>query len=517
MIISQNYLFNDKHNLFIDKNHTELSYKDGSENYLYNLFANIKDPNRFGLYKYIKDWPTRYHLTHERVNLIEAVKELIPDNSRVLEIGAGMGALTHYLADNFKEVDAIEGSLARAKVIRIRACKNKNLRVFVSDISKIELPTNHYDLVVIVGVLEYIPFYASEDTNISIINFLKKIKATINNDGILLLAIENKLGAKYFSGCNEDHNGKAFSGIIDYPDKSPITFSRYELENLLKISGFNYLHFYHLFPDYKIPKLFISEDNKFYEIEPSGLLRGNFEDYSGKRRYLFPDVLFVENLIKANLLYQLSNSFLVLSSKSNATKLKTNLVIRKFWNPIGMDQNLYHTMSVYANNNKAFVRRELLYGGKKQAKLGKIIFNLYDGEWVKGKSLMIDALKTILKNDKGKSFANLLRDFLKSLLREFATGGYSKEGYPYVKGDAIDYSFWNIKYDQNGHWYFIDKKWRYSENITADFVIYRNLGILYGEISPFIRRLNKYKFIFNQSQLLPPEGGSLERSRLKAA
>ena len=45
------------------------------------------------------------------------------------------------------------------------------------------------------------------------------------------MAIENKLGLKYFAGCKEDHVGRMFEGIEGYKNTSGVeTFSKRELE-----------------------------------------------------------------------------------------------------------------------------------------------------------------------------------------------------------------------------------------------------------------------------------------------
>jgi 2-polyprenyl-3-methyl-5-hydroxy-6-metoxy-1,4-benzoquinol methylase len=230
--------------LFVHEEGPEIDYRDSSEDYLVNLFLGTNPMNSYPveMQQHITDWPTRYHLSHMRTNLLESVKELFSPDSKVLELGAGMGALTLWLCDHFKHVDAVEGSLKRAQALRARAKDQKNLRVFVGDISDINF-TEKYDLITLVGVLEYLPFYSQGDPRTVCVDFLKGLTGCLNKDGILLVGIENKLGAKYFSGCHEDHTGKLFSGIMDYPGKSPVTFSRNEIEEMLHETGMTQVQF----------------------------------------------------------------------------------------------------------------------------------------------------------------------------------------------------------------------------------------------------------------------------------
>jgi len=45
---------------------------------------------------------------------------------------AGMGALTLWISENFAKVDAIEGNLVRAKVLRQRVRKKQKCKSFCS-------------------------------------------------------------------------------------------------------------------------------------------------------------------------------------------------------------------------------------------------------------------------------------------------------------------------------------------------------------------------------------------------
>ena len=60
----------------------------------------------------VKNWPSYYHLGVGRSVIIRCLD--LPSQARVLEIGAGCGAITRYLGENFSSVDAIEGNPDRA-------------------------------------------------------------------------------------------------------------------------------------------------------------------------------------------------------------------------------------------------------------------------------------------------------------------------------------------------------------------------------------------------------------------
>ena len=86
------------------------------------------------------------------------------------------------------------------------------------------------------------------------------VKSALKPDGKLIVAIENRLGLKYFMGCSEDHGGAPFSGIQDlYNDKTAKTLGREELISLLKKSKFGSIDFQYPFPDYKIRNVFLKK------------------------------------------------------------------------------------------------------------------------------------------------------------------------------------------------------------------------------------------------------------------
>ncbi len=466
-------------------------YRDGSEEYLLSLFKKLKNINSYpvDLQSYIINWPTRYHLSHKRVNLLEGMKELFNPEWSVLELGAGTGALTLWLSEFFKKVDAVEGSPLRAEVMKARLKNRANVKIIVNDIRSISLE-DKYDMIIIVGVLEYIPYFSNISQPLdACVNFLKRIKTYLNEKGILLLAIENKIGVKYLAGCTEDHSGKLFNGIADYPEHSPITFSRKELEYLLMRAGYNSIKFYHLFPDYKFPDLFLNDELERFNIDPSGWFRGNFEDYSGYRLYLYPDVLLSVTLFKAGLLSHFSNSFLVLCGKHkyDISRFESNWFIKKFWNPINIDPKLHHTIELKKAGGRFIIHRTPLKNGVLQKDFNEVEFHFTQKEeYIEGEPLIIEAYKKIMLKENNEPLKKLFEVVLKNLIRNFSTGKNDGDGYPLLEGTAIDYTLWNLIRTEKEDIAFIDRKWSRKSPVPVDFVLFRSLLYLHNDMKMFI-------------------------------
>lgn len=493
------YSYDVNSNVFIAQLYKKpIDYADGSEAYLEKVFAEVaasgSEPNT-GLQKYIVDWPSRYHLSGMRVNLLEAVTELFKSAWNALELGGGMGAVTPWLAKRFQTVDVIEGSLLRANVLRRRVQDVNNVRVFVDDLLPAEWPRPAYEFISLLGVLEYLPYFSDTASPERVcINFLRKVHEALTDDGILAIAIENKLGAKYFSGCSEDHNGRLFSGLIGYPEKSAITFSRYELLEILKKAGFDRCQFYHLFPDYKLPKVVIREDPGMYEFNVGGVVRGLFEDYTGRREYLMPDPLLLTTLSKSRLLHEMSNSFLVLCSKSDVANLKTQAIMTKFWNN-DVTKPVYHHKIEFYNTPVKGVKRVPLEAGQDEVLTGGLKFHLAaDEPFIEGESLILEAYRAIMRRDGYSSLHELLKVLRQQLSAAYGTGRTDGEGYQFISGQAVDYCFNNlIRTEANIA--FIDRKWALESEISEDYVMFRSLFELFKEMYPFIQESKASEFV----------------------
>ena len=175
-------------------------------------------------------WPILYQLSKQRENIILPMD--LKKEDEVLEIGSGMGAVTGALERNCKKVDCIELSKRRSLANAYRNKSYNNIEIFVGNFEDIKLE-KQYDVITLIGVLEYAQSYIHSAE--PYMDFLKKIHTTLKKGGKLYIAIENKLGMKYFAGCAEDHLGKPFIGIEGYPkDSYAKTFTKSQLISLLK-------------------------------------------------------------------------------------------------------------------------------------------------------------------------------------------------------------------------------------------------------------------------------------------
>ncbi len=135
------------------KEQTEFGYSDGasSEKFLSKVFHKAKDLSTSSaeLERYIKDWPSEYHLTRKRAQLLSGFE--FDRKLKVLEVGCGCGAITRYLGENFDEVVAVEGNINRARLARQRTRDLDTVSVICAPFQKIQF-SQKFDIIFCIGV-----------------------------------------------------------------------------------------------------------------------------------------------------------------------------------------------------------------------------------------------------------------------------------------------------------------------------------------------------------------------------
>ena len=142
-----------------------IDYSDGeeTEQQLQHIIDTASDISSLSpeLRQHCADWPTTYHLSSLRANILRPFE--ITEDHDVLEIGAGCGALSRYLGECGASVLALEGSLRRAGIARSRTRDLDNVTVVAEILSAFETPQK-FDVVTLIGVLELSLIHISEPT-----------------------------------------------------------------------------------------------------------------------------------------------------------------------------------------------------------------------------------------------------------------------------------------------------------------------------------------------------------------
>ena len=294
------------------------NYTDGAnaEKDLYEILDNAKDLTSLSeeLEAKVSDWPSEYHLSSNRANLLRALD--LSGVQRVLELGCGCGSITRYLGEQPDlHIDSVEGSPSRAALARMRCRDLDRVEIVTANFNEIEIPEGEYDLVLFVGVTEYAGRFSQELTDQEALQGLLQLgKKACSKQGVVLIAIENRLGIKYALGASEDHYALPYVGIDNYPQADGIrTYDQAEWLAQISQAGFDYHRLLLPFPDYKVPTVVLDQTCDVSQVK-SALKSIQSRDYS--RPFKVGESLRLDEthlwnaLAQAGTLTQHSNSFM---------------------------------------------------------------------------------------------------------------------------------------------------------------------------------------------------------------
>ncbi len=253
-----------------------------------------------------KSWPILYHFSHLRENIIEWLP--MTGQERVLEVGAGPGAITGVLSRKAARVVCNDLSRKRSLINAFRHRDRDNVKILVGNFQDVEQNlTEQFDLITLIGVFEYAQSYIQTEN--PYVDFLTRIRRHLAPGGRIVMAIENRLGLKYWAGATEDHTGVYFEGLEGYPTTSYArTFSKPELERVIRDAGMEDFLFYYPYPDYKFAERIYSDGY----LPKKGELNRNRQNLDRERMRVFQEERVYDSLIESGLFPLYSNSFLVI-------------------------------------------------------------------------------------------------------------------------------------------------------------------------------------------------------------
>lgn len=440
------------------------------------------------------EWAVMYHLSDVRENIVGTIE--LDKKTRVLEIGAGCGAVTGALAERAGNVTCVELSKKRSTINAYRNKDKNNIEILVGNFQDIEKELGQFDCITLIGVFEYAESYINAEN--PYIEFLKIVREHLSSEGKIVIAIENKLGLKYFAGCKEDHFGTYFEGIEDYTNTNGVrTFTRRELEKMFKEIGLNEYVFYYPYPDYKFPTKVFSDSY----LPKIGELNTNVRNYDTDRMYLFNETKVFNTLIRENMFPTYSNSFLIEIGKADS-----NIIYKKYSNDRAKDFSICTDMIVdkgktikvrkYAacdksikHINKIMECSKMLKAQYEGSKLSVCESVEEDGkavsEFITGKTLE-EIADTYINEGRKDEAENLIKELItiirkKNSSKDFKVTPEFEEVFGKVEfeeqmhtGDIndVDMLLTNI-IDNNGNWKLIDYEWSFTFPVPVEFIIYR--------------------------------------------
>ncbi len=289
-------------------------YSDGqSEDELLSIVQTCPEERYPQIIRERHSWEILYHLSDLRENIVEWLP--LDRSMKVLEIGSGCGAVTGSLARRAGRVTCVELSRKRSLINAWRHREMENIDILLGNFTDVEpeLP-REYDYIFLIGVFEYARSYIAGDAPFA--GFLRAVWAHLRPGGRMVIAIENKTGLKYWAGCQEDHLGRFFAGLEDYPEGGPVrTFTRDGLQRILTACGEEQYSFYYPYPDYKFMTTLYS-DRRLPRVSE---LSDNLRNFDRDRMLLFDEKKVFDMLIREGKFEWFSNSFLVVTGPALET------------------------------------------------------------------------------------------------------------------------------------------------------------------------------------------------------
>ena len=445
-------------------------------------------------------FPVIYHFSDLRANILNWYP--IKKSDSVLEIGAGCGAITGTLCEKAGQVTSVELSKRRAQINYYRNEKKDNLTIMVGNLNDMDLG-QQYDYVVVNGVLEYAMSFTEGDTPYE--TFLGKMGSYLKNTGKLLIAIENKLGMKYFAGAPEDHTDIPFFGINGYPENHSVrTFSKTELQELVKKSGFPFQKFYYPYPDYKFPTEIFTDASL-----TTNHYGKNYPIYTDKTVDLFSESAGIEAMKKEQIADRFVNSFLLVAGKQELEEkeeilyVKLNQGRRKEFRTL--TQLVRKEESVWAEKKPLCPEAENFIAGLKKTgaqKPGKGFRNLpcrYENGGIvypvlSGKTLE-DRIRDLVEKEQTDEILRTLKhvyehvfaqrkkepEYQTKVFKEVFGEHPGKEYYECVSPANIDLICANI-FEFGDDYEIIDYEWTFDFPVPVAFIMWRMIHELYYRI-----------------------------------
>lgn len=488
--LRMNYFWDNQLNLFRSSVSSEFAYSDGveAEARLLDIVSGANDRSTFSgeLVGGITDWPTEYHLSRSRHCLVRPLG--IQAGNKVLELGCGCGAITRFLGETGADVVAVEGSLSRARVAAERCRELGNVRVFAGDLLRFETD-ERFDFVLLIGVLEYAPLFSDQEDPIG--HYLRSVSRFLAPGGKLVVAIENKLGLKYFNGCGEDHVGIPFFGIQNlYGPKTVRTFGHKELVAQLSAAGLSHTYFFYPFPDYKLPTVVLSEDglndDGFDAVDL--LSRCHGRDYAGLAYRSFDDALAFSALSENGLLADLSNSFLVVAT-AEAPMPQNNIELASAYSIYRTPEFCTRTKFLRCGNRIVVSKEPLTSVPAHPVSLPSgitISHHIEESDYQLGRQLFWGLLTARARSGDLRTIVQALRPWMEFLLQHARVptaevpgvlGKISKLASYQLPGKYIDCTPFNLL-DIGTELVPIDLEWRSDRDVSLGWVVTR--GILWS-------------------------------------
>lgn len=468
---------------FID-NQKQFHYGDDNkiEDYLLDVISRATDISSDSreLERSIKDWSSLYHFSRKRSLAYQSLK--IPSTARILEIGCGCGSITRYLGEQAAAVLALEGNPLRAKITRARTRDLKTVKVLCAHFEDV-IFNESFDVVICNGALEYAPLFVDHEKPHQ--HMLKLLSKLVASGGSLIVAIENKFGARYFSSSKAEHTNVMFDGLEGYP-RNPVgarTFGVKELKGMLG-NTFASVETLLPLPDHKLPTIIINAE-LLEKVDCAELFASTAcYDSSTHVRPAMHERLVWSELQSNGLLLDFSNSLIMIAGDQQSALLKTGWMGDIY--SIRRKSEWAVKTEIRANAAGIFQTvKSYLHHQAVRDSDGPVAHMLVKSEWLNRTSVHTSIVRALMLVDRLS-----LEERIRSLVLVWWKGVNSDSpGDGFLDGKVLDYHWQNSLIDGSGVT-FIDGEWVWKQKLDPVWLIYRVVERFVDDELFYIHRWN---------------------------
>ena len=415
-----------------------------------------------------------------------------------------------------------------------KSCLKNENKVIMLTLDKLDAPTSEVtvynetllqfekreekvDYIIVINEMKNISKYVENDEN-TLNELIKISNRLLNEDGVLLVALNNKFSIRNFAG--ETKNGSNPFDVILGKEKDGSIYSKNELESIVKNSEFKYYKIYYPFPDYKLPSIIYSDDYLPNENDSklNYLVYYNLDD-----KLVFSELEAVRELAKDKMLDYFSNSFFVefTSKEENLSEVKfvsynnfrkpENRLITKMYKNYVQKEPLSNESKSHIENikNNIEILKNCNIDTSDEVKDFKLIskyqrlktFSEYIGDLILDNK--IDTAKELIKKWYEKLYTNFM--CISCTNQEKNPDVFEKYGITvesdiknkmhFIKDCLFDLIFENVFVEINDQKEFTkfivyDQEWS-EKNAPIEFILYRSIDLLFKNNSKLSKYLNK--------------------------